>query len=118
MAITTKQQAKRSLAGFIGANDGKLPSSPANSALPTIAGTAQVGQILTGTTGTWAAVPSADFGLQWLADEAPIQGSTSLTLTIGEDLLEKAISLRVTATNWSGSVSAVSVATDAVIAAE
>ncbi len=69
----------------------------ANTALPTITGTAKVGELLTGTAGTWSPTPTS-VTYQWLADGAEIAGATSSTFTPGAAQLGAVITLRVTAT--------------------
>lgn len=88
---------------------------PVNTAPPTITGTAQVGQTLTGTEGAWTGSPTIT--LQWLRGSTAISGATGLTyVPITEDV-GAALSLRATATNAGGSVVATSAATAAVAAA-
>jgi surface antigen len=68
-----------------------------NAAKPTITGSAQVGQTLSSTPGTWT--PSnASLLFVWRADGEPIPGQNGTTLTLGPELLGKAIGLRVWAT--------------------
>lgn len=115
MAITTKQQRQRSYAGYIGSIGG-VPVAPSNTVLPAITGTAQVGQALTSSTGTWTARPAATYARQWKANGANISGATGATYTpVGGDV-GKTITVTVTATNNHGSASATSAATAAVIA--
>jgi len=70
----------------------QVPLSPA----PSIAGTAAVGQTLTGTVGTWRPTPDS-FDYQWFADGVPIPDATGTAylLTVAE--LGKAVTLSVTA---------------------
>ena len=115
MAITTKQQRQRSFAGYVGSIGG-VPVAPSNTVLPAITGTAQVGQVLTSTTGTWTARPGATYARQWKAAGVNIGGAIGTTYTpVGGDV-GKVITVTVTATNNKGSASATSAATSAVIA--
>lgn len=91
--------------------------APENTAVPTITGTAQVGQALTGTNGAWTGTPAPTYSRQWKADGANISGATSATYTLKTAELGKAITLTVTATNEAGSASATSAATGAVVEA-
>ena len=93
-------------------------SEPANTVLPTITGTAQVGVELSASTGTWTGNPTPTYTYQWLADATEIDGATDSTYTPVEGDLGKALTITVTGTNSEGSDSATSAATDAVIAAE
>ena len=63
---------------------------------PAISGTAQVDQVLTGTTGAWT--PAGKLHLQWLADGAPIAGATHTTYTLTPADLRKVITLQVRVT--------------------
>lgn len=67
-----------------------------STAPPTISGTPQVGQQLTGSPGTWEPAPTA-YAYQWLADGREVAGATSSTFTPTADQVGAAISLRVTA---------------------
>jgi hypothetical protein len=88
---------------------------PANTALPSITGTARVGSTLTGTNGTWTGSPT--FSRVWLADGVAISGATGTTYVLKAAELGKVITLRVTATNAAGNAQATSTATAAVQAA-
>lgn len=85
-----------------------LPLAPANTALPTITGTSEVGQTLTVNNGTWTGSPT--FTRQWMADGSNIAGATAATfvLTAAEDAMM--ITCRVTGTNAGGSANATSAA--------
>ena len=114
--VQTKQQAKRSYAGYIGFLGG-VPVAPSNTVLPAITGTAQVGQVLTSTTGAWTARPGATYTRQWKAAGVNIGGATGTTYTPLVGDVGKVITVTVTATNTQGAASATSAATAAVIAA-
>lgn len=95
----------------------KAVNAPRNTAVPTITGTAQVGQTLTRTTGTWAGSPTPTYTQIWTANGVTISGATGTTYVpvIGD--IGKVIRVVVTATNPNGSASATSAPTAAVIAA-
>ncbi|MFT4187362.1 MAG: carboxypeptidase regulatory-like domain-containing protein [Aeromicrobium sp.] len=85
-----------------------------NTAVPTVSGTAMVGQTLTVSPGTWS--PSnASLAYQWLADGAPITGATGQTLALAAAQKGKKISVKVTGTaSGHHSAEATSVETGAV----
>ncbi len=96
------------------------PSVPLNTALPTVSGTAQVGQTLTGTVGTWTGATS--FAQQWQrcsgASCNPIANATALTYVPVAADVGFTLRLQVTASNTAGpSLPATSAQTAAVIAA-
>lgn len=93
----------------------KAVNAPLNTVLPTITGTAQVGQVLTNTQGTWKGTGNT-YARQWTADGVNIGGATATTYTPVSGDIGKVIRVRVTATNASGSASATSNPTAAVIA--
>ena len=73
------------------------PNSPATG-VPTISGTAQVGQTLTADTSGIAdadGLANATFSYQWLADDAEIAGATGLTYTLVAADEGKVIKVRV-----------------------
>ncbi len=95
---------------------------PVNSGLPTITGTAQVGQTLTGTTGSWTGTAPISYSQQWQrctgATCNPISGATSLTYVPVAADVGQTLRLQVTASNASGpSLPANSAATATVTAA-
>lgn len=90
---------------------------PANTVLPAITGTAQVGQVLTVSNGTWTGTPAPTFARQWKADGANIAGATATTYTPVVGDVGKVITCTVTATNAAGTLPATTAATAAVIAA-
>ena len=95
-------------------------NSPATG-VPTISGTAQVGETLTAnTTGVADAdgLSNVQYEYQWLADDAEIAGAISLTYTLADTDEGKAIKVEVTFTDDEGSAETLSsAATDAVAAA-
>ena len=95
---------------------------PANTSPPTISGTAQVGQTLTATNGTWSNAP-ASFAYQWLRCNgggnscATVANGTQQTYTLVAADTGSTMRVRVTATNADGSSSAQSAQTAMVAAA-
>lgn len=89
---------------------------PANTAVPTISGTAQVGQTLTANKGTWSGSPTPTYTYQWMLEGADIAGATGTTYVPVAGDVGLTISVEVTATNSSGNASATSAPTVAVIA--
>lgn len=93
------------------------PPVPVNTTLPAVTGTAQVGQVLTTTNGSWSNSPTS-YTRQWKADGANIAGATGLTYTPVVGDVGKVISCTVVAVNEGGnSAPANSNNTAAVIAA-
>jgi len=99
------------------------PIAPANTALPTVSGNAQVGQILSATAGTWTGTAPITYAYQWRrcdsagANCANIGGATASTYTLAAGDQGSTIRIQVTATNTGGSVSASSGATAIVVGA-
>ncbi len=99
------------------------PAAPANTALPTISGTALDGQTLTATSGTWTGTPTVTYTYQWRRCDAAgaacadIAGATSSTYTQVPADIGGTIRVVVTGTNAGGSASATSAQTGAVGAA-
>ena len=89
--------------------------TPANSAVPTISGTTTFGETLTSTTGTWSNSPT--YSYQWSraatsgGSYSNISGATSSTYTLVAADVGQYLKVTVTASNASGSASAISVAT-------
>jgi len=82
-------------------------------ATPSIAGTAQVGRILTANTGDWTA--GTTFVYQWFAGGVAISGATGSTLTLTDAHRGKKITVTVTGTkNGYRTVAKTSAATGAV----
>jgi hypothetical protein len=87
---------------------------PTFSVQPSITGTAQEGETLTGVPGTHTGT-SATY--RWLEDEVAIGGETGLTLELAAGQVGAEITFEVTAINDAGSTVATSAPTEAVIAA-
>ena len=95
------------------------PNTPATG-LPTITGTAQVGDTLTAvTTGIEDAdgLDSAAFSYQWLADDAEINGATASTYTLVAADAGKAIKVQVSFTDDAGNDEELNSAATAAVAA-
>lgn len=97
---------------------GSAPVVPSNSVLPSITGTAQVGETLTAASGTWAGSAPITYTRQWKANGTAISGATGTTYVPVEADIGKTITITITATNVAGNASATSAATAAVIEAE
>lgn len=98
-------------------NRRQFGSAPENTVLPSITGTARVGETLTGDDGEWAGTPAPTLTRQWFADGVEIDGATGGTYVPVAGDIGKEITLTVTATNPAGTVSATSEPTAAVVAA-
>ena len=84
-------------------------TAPANISLPVISGTAQVGQLLMTSSGTWTQSPIA-FGYQWLSDDVPISGAISQFYVPVTGDIGNLITVDVIAVNLAGVGSASSAA--------
>lgn len=88
-------------------------SMPANSVSPVVTGSAEDGQTLTTTDGTWTGTPAPTFSYAWeVSDDSDpdgawleIGGETSSTLLIVTDYVDRWLRSVVTATNSEGSAS-------------
>lgn len=94
-----------------------VASSPANSSAPTVSGTTTNGQTLTGAHGTWTGYPAPTLTYQWKRASAAsgtyanIPGATAINYTLTDDDINRFLKLEVTATNASGTATALSAAT-------
>ena len=88
------------------------PSIPANTALPTISGTARDGETLSATTGTWTGSGPITYTHQWRRCDsgggacADIPGATGTTYVLAPADVDKRLRVRVTAENSAGPASA------------
>jgi hypothetical protein len=101
----------------------QTPSPPVNTGLPVVSGSAQVGSVLSASTGTWSGSPAPSFAYQWQRCDqsgngcSPIGSATSSSYTVVQADVGSTLRVTVTATNGSGSASANSSQT-AVVAAQ
>lgn len=93
----------------------RAASVPFNTVRPTITGTAQVGQTLTSTQGTWKGSGNT-YARRWTADNVTIPGATGVTYSPVAGDVGKMIRVVVSATNTNGTADATSNPTAAVIA--
>ena len=109
------------VAGPVEEEDQTPPENNPATGVPTISGTAQVGETLTaGTSGISDndGLNNATFSYRWLADEADIPGATGASYILTEADEGKAIKVRVSFTDDGGNdESLTSAATEAVVAA-
>jgi thermitase len=97
--------------------------APVNTALPAITGSAQQGQTLTGTSGTWTGNTPITYGDQWSRCDSSgnncvnIAGATGTTYVPTAADVGSTIRLKVTASNSVGSTVATSAPTSVVISA-
>lgn len=87
---------------------------PTNTVLPAITGTAEVGETLSVSNGTFTGDATITYAYQWYAGGVAISGATSATFDLTSAQLGKIIAARVTATNAAGTAFAFSNATAAV----
>ncbi len=114
--LVTASNADGSL-GVATAATGVIQSAPPiNSALPTVSGTAQRGDTLSSTAGTWSGLGNA-YAYQWQRSTddgntwSAIAGATSTTYTLAVADEGSVVRVLVTASNPDGSASAASAAT-------
>lgn len=119
VTLEPSESAQETIDILVAAGDGATidVEPPENTELPSITGTARVGETLTGDDGEWSGTPAPVLSRQWLADGEPIEDATDTTYEPVEDDIGKVITLSVTATNSAGSDTAVSAPTAAVTAA-
>ncbi len=97
------------------------PTAPVNTALPVVSGTAEEGETLSASTGTWTESPTS-YAYQWEdcnasgASCSAISGATSNTRVLAASDVGHTLRVGVKATNAGGSGEAVSAATATVVA--
>lgn len=95
---------KSHLNSWSGATDIDGGNPPVNSVAPALSGTAQEGQTLTCSTGTWSGSPTYTY--QWKRNGNDITSATNSTYTLVTADVGTSIKCTVTATNFTGSATA------------
>lgn len=95
---------------------GVVGNPPVMTDVPVITGTAEVGETLTTTLATFTGDAPMQFNIQWFAGGVAIAGATANTLVLTAVHLDRAITVRITAVNTSGSAIAFSEPTTPVAA--
>lgn len=83
-------------------------SAPSNTVAPAITGTAQEGQTVTCSTGTWTGTPTITYAYQWKRNGSNIGSATNSTYTLVTADVSQSITCEVTASNAVGSTNATS----------
>lgn len=84
-----------------------VTQAPVNTVAPSVSGTAQVGQTLSSTTGTWTGTPASfTYAYQWQRSGSNISGANSSTYVVQSADVGSTLRCVVTATNSAGSTSA------------
>jgi hypothetical protein len=103
-------------------NPGPAGQPPTNSTVPTIAGTAKLGQTLTAAPGSWIGTAPITYAYQWDACDpagtscVPLTGETTSTLVVLSYEAGSTLRVVVTASNVAGITSATSAPTAVVLA--
>ena len=95
---------KSQIISWSGATDIDGGNTPVNTVAPAITGTAQEGQTLTCSTGTWSGSPTYTY--QWKRNGSNIGSATNSTYVLVTADVSQSIKCTVTATNFVGSASA------------
>lgn len=109
------------LATVVGMAEAQSTVAPRNTELPAVVGTAQDGQLLAARDGEWAGDNPMTFVYQWLSCDAAgancggISGATGKVYRVSTADVAHRLRVRVTARNASGSDTATSPATAAVV---
>jgi hypothetical protein len=93
------------------------PTAPSNTAAPTVSGTAQVGQTLTASSGSWSGSTPITYTYQWQREGTDIAGATGSTYKPVVADVEHTLDVLVTAHNSAGTKSVASGPTATVTAA-
>lgn len=120
--IVTAKNASGSAKATSAATAVVVAKAPANTALPVVSGTAQDGQTLNASTGSWTGITPFSYTYQWQRCNssgescANISGATSSSYVLGHGDVGTTLRVMVTAKNTAGSASASSAATPVVTA--
>jgi hypothetical protein len=99
------------------------PAAPANTAMPTVSGSPQIGQTLTVNNGSWNSTATITYSYQWLRCDqtggscTAIAGATKSSYALTSADAGHSLRVKVTASNGNGSTSATTVPT-AVVASK
>jgi hypothetical protein len=93
-----------------------LPSPPANTSLPSVSGSAVVGQVLSASPGSWSGSTPMSYSYQWQDNGTNISGATSSSYTLASSDAGAQVDVVVNASNSLGSSSASSAPTATVTA--
>ena len=97
---------KSQITSWSGATDIDGGNAPVNTVAPAITGTAQEGQTLTCSTGTWTGNPTPTYSYQWKRNGSNIGSATNSTYILVTADVGQSIKCTVTATNFIGSANA------------
>ena len=115
-ACSVKYAQKTTALTVTAASAPAVAAAPTDLEPPVVSGTAQVGKVLSSTTGTWTGATS--YAYQWAGNSAKIAGATAATYTPVSTDAGHTLTSTVTATGSSGpSASATSAPTVAIVAA-
>lgn len=104
-------------AGVVRYTAGTASVKPVNTVAPAITGTAQVGETLTVSDGTWTGTPVPAITRKWQADGEDITSATGETYELTASEEGAIITVEVRAVNYAGATIAETAPTSAVIAA-
>ena len=88
---------------------------------PVVSGSAEMGQVVSSSTGSWSGTAPIGYGFQWLRCDSggggcvAVSGATGSSYTVGSGDVGSTLRSRVTASNQGGSVSAQSAQTGVVV---
>jgi hypothetical protein len=105
--VTAANAGGSSVAALSAATSAVLPAAPSNQSVPTISGTAQDGQTLTASPGSWTSSPTS-YSYQWRRCDsggsncASISGATGTTYSLGVSDIGSTLRVQVVATNAGG----------------
>ena len=108
-SITCKVTATNSLGSNVATSNAitaQTFTAPVNTVAPAITGTAQEGQTLTSSTGTWTGNPTPTYSYQWKRNGSNIGSATNSTYTLVTADVGQSIKCMVTATNAISAVNA------------